>query len=127
MYLRADSSKCSGCRACLVACALATFGENNPKKASLAVIPHFPDPGTFEVKTCTQCGECAAVCPVDAIPQNERGAYYIDSELCIGCLVCVGACPEGVVLTHPDREAPFECTLCGECVPACGMDVLWIE
>jgi ferredoxin len=110
-----------------LACALATFGENNPKKASLAVIARFPDPGVFEVKTCTQCGECAEVCPADAIPQNELGAYYIDPERCTGCLLCVDACPEGVVFTTPGRDAPFECTLCGDCVAACGTNALWIE
>ena len=127
MHLRADSSKCSGCRACLVACALGTFGENNPKKASLAVIPHFPNPGVFEVRTCIQCGSCAEICPVDAIPKNQRGAYYIDPKLCIGCLACVTICPESVIFTHPDLEAPFECDLCGDCVDACGMNVLRIE
>jgi len=50
MRLYADNAKCSGCRACLVACSLHLFGENNPKKAALAIVPHFPAPGTFEVR-----------------------------------------------------------------------------
>lgn len=127
MHLRADGAKCSGCRACLLACSLHLFGENNPKKAALAIIPHFPTPGTFEVKTCTQCGDCAEVCPADAILQNEKGAYYIDTEKCTACLICVDECPEGVIFTHPDYAEPFECDLCGECVDFCGMNVLWIE
>ena len=45
MRLYADSAKCSGCRACLVACSLNIFQESNPKKASLNLIPHFPAPG----------------------------------------------------------------------------------
>ncbi len=127
VYLHADSSKCSGCKACLVACSLAKFGVNNPKKARLAIIPKFPEPGVFEVKTCTQCGVCAEVCPVGAIHQNEKGAYYIDPDECIACMACVEECPEGVIFTHPDYEAPFECDLCGECVEVCGPGVLWIE
>jgi len=117
MYLHADSSKCSGCRA-----------WNNPKKARLAIIPHFPDPGVFEVKTCTQCGQCAEVCPVDAILQNEKGAYYINWDDCIECGACIEECPEGVIFTHPDYgDKPFECDLCGECVEVCGTNALWIE
>jgi len=127
MYLRADSTKCSGCRACLLACSLYHFGENNPKKARLAIIPHFPNPGSFEVRTCTQCGECAEVCPVDCIPQNEKGAYYIDAQECIACMACVDACPEGVIFVHRDYEAPFQCDLCEECVSYCGPGALFIE
>ena len=124
MYLHANSDQCSGCRACLLACSLHLFGENNPKKAALAIIPHFPEPGTFEVRTCTQCGTCAEVCPVEAIHQNDKGAYYIDPEECTACMVCVEECPEGVIFTHPDHEAPFKCDLCGECIEVCGMEVL---
>jgi len=127
MHLRADSSKCSGCRACLVACSLWNFDENNPKKARLAIHPRFPDPGVFEVRTCTQCGTCAEVCPVDAIPVDKKGVYDIDPEKCIACMACVEACPEQVIFVHPDREAPFKCVRCGQCVAHCGMSVLWIE
>lgn len=124
MHLHADSTRCSGCRACQVACSLHLFGENNPKKSALAIIPHFPDPGTYEVKTCTQCGACADVCPAGAIRQNDQGAYYIDADNCTACLACVDACPEQVILTHADREAPFKCDACGECLAVCGMGAL---
>jgi len=127
MHLHADSTRCSGCRACQLACSLHLFGENNPKKAAISIIPHFPQPGTFEVKTCKQCGTCAEVCPVGAIHKNERGAYYIDSEECIACEACVEECPEGVIFLHADYETPFECDLCGDCVEVCGMKALWIE
>ena len=74
MRLYAESPKCSGCRACLVACSLNLFHENNPKKGAINILPHFPDPGVYEVKVCTQCGDCAEACPTGAIKQNERGA-----------------------------------------------------
>jgi|YelNatPaOPRAMG01_1025707.scaffolds.fasta_scaffold67037_2 ferredoxin len=126
MRLYADSSKCSGCKACLLACAFSHFRENNIRKAALAIVPHFPSPGKYEVRVCTQCGECAKVCPVDAIPQNDKGAYYIDPELCIACDACIDACPEHVIFKIPGRDQPFECDLCGECVNFCGMNVLSI-
>ena len=62
MRLYADSTKCSGCNACRVACSLNLFGAGNPKMAALIIEPHFPAPGVYEVKVCTQCGDCAAVC-----------------------------------------------------------------
>lgn len=40
---------------------------------------------------CTQCGACAAVCPVGAIdPENSR---TIDTEHCITCCACIKHCP----------------------------------
>lgn len=124
MHLHADSTRCSGCRACQLACSLHLFGENNPRKSALAIVPHFPDPGTFEVRTCTQCGSCEDVCPTGAIQQDEQGAYYIEPDECTACMACEEVCPEQVIFIHPDRDAPFKCDACGECLAVCGMDVL---
>ncbi len=119
--------KCSGCRACLVACSLNLFEENNPKKSAINLIPHFPDPGVFELKVCTQCGECAAVCPTGAIKINERGAYYVEYSECILCEECVPVCPEGVMFVKSNlAETAWKCDLCGDCVKVCGTDALWI-
>ncbi len=41
---------------------------------------------------CTGCGECASVCPVDAI-RMEDGLPVVDEDWCIGCGVCVAVCP----------------------------------
>ena len=126
MYLMADSAKCTGCRLCQLACSLHHFQENNPKKSCLSIAPHFPDPGVFVVGTCTQCGKCAEVCPVECILQNEKGVYYIDGDECTGCLQCVEECPEDVMFTHPDYEIPFKCTLAGECVYYCPYGALHV-
>jgi len=50
--------------------------------------------------SCTGCGECAAVCPVEAMtlvsandpvrPKKKRAK--VDEELCLGCAVCVRVC-----------------------------------
>ena len=125
MRLYADSARCSGCRACLVACSLNLFKENNPKKAALSIIPHFPAPGVYEVKVCTQCGECALVCPTETIKKNSQGAYYVDPTECTLCEACVPACPEGVMFVRTDlADAAWKCDLCGDCVAVCGTSVL---
>ncbi len=127
MRLFADHSKCSGCKACLVACSLNLFTENNPKKAALNIIPHFPDPGNYRVAVCTQCGECADACPTGAIHRNNRGAYYVDFTECNLCESCVPVCPEGVMYVRVAlADAAWKCDLCGDCVTVCGMDALWI-
>jgi Fe-S-cluster-containing hydrogenase component 2 len=127
MRLYADSAKCSGCRACLVACSLNLFNENNPKKSALNLIPHFPDPGVYEMKVCTQCGECASVCPVGAIHQDDKGVYYVAFDECTLCENCVPVCPEEVMFVRAELAgSAWKCNLCGDCVKVCGTDVLKI-
>lgn len=127
MRLYADSTKCCGCRACQVACSLNLFVESNPKKGALNILAHFPEPGTYEVKVCTQCGKCAAVCPEDAIRLDDRGAYYVDFATCTLCGLCEPECPDGVMFVRPAlAQAAWKCTLCGDCVKVCGTSVLSI-
>ena len=127
MRLYVDSSKCSGCNACRVACSLNLFGENNPKKAALVIEPHFPAPGVYTVRVCTQCGDCAAVCPTEAIRKNDKGAYYVVSEDCNLCEACVPECPEDVMFVNAKYSATaWKCDLCGDCVAVCGTSALWI-
>ena len=53
-------------------------------------------------QTCTGCGECAAVCPVEAMglvsandPQRPRKkTARVDESICIGCGVCVRVCKQ---------------------------------
>jgi len=124
MHLQADSSRCSGCRACLLACALQMFGVNNPKRAALAVIPHFPAPGHYEVRTCTQCGVCADICPTGVIRRDDRGVYTIARAGCTDCGLCARVCPEQVIFRYPEPPVPIKCDACGECVAFCGMGAL---
>jgi ferredoxin len=54
----------------------------------------------IDLETCTGCGECAAVCPVEAMtmvsandplhPRKKKAK--LDEDLCLGCAVCVRVC-----------------------------------
>ena len=121
--LKAIPERCSGCRTCLVACAMRNFQEVNPKKAALSVEGAFPSPGGYSIRLCDQCGACAEVCPSEAISPHN-GVYLIDAESCTGCGACVDECPNQVMFMHPDSEVPIKCTACGECVEICPRSAL---
>ena len=52
---------------------------------------------------CMGLGDCAAVCPADAIC-IENEIAHIDSRKCIGCSLCVAACPNKLISMMPDVE-----------------------
>lgn len=124
MKLKAYSDRCSGCRACLLACALANFSLNNPRYGAIGIVPHFPSPGTYEVKVCTRCGECESACPTGAIKRQPDGSYRVDAAECVGCGNCVAACPEGVIRLVAEKNVAFICVNCGECVKYCPREAL---
>ena len=49
---------------------------------------------------CIGCGDCAAVCPVDAICVRNSLAH-VNPELCIGCGKCVKTCPKHIISIIP--------------------------
>lgn len=50
--------------------------------------------------TCRDCSLCVTVCPQAAISRKEKQGsdyeYVVDSDRCIGCGFCAGACPCGI-------------------------------
>ncbi|MDD4003952.1 MAG: 4Fe-4S binding protein [Elusimicrobiaceae bacterium] len=47
---------------------------------------------------CTDCGKCAAVCPVLAIDRTKDGHFEI-SPFCVHCGKCAEICPAGAITT----------------------------
>lgn len=50
-------------------------------------------------KKCTECGACAALCPVGAIPKNSP--RQTDNTRCISCMRCITVCPQGARTLNP--------------------------
>jgi len=53
---------------------------------------------------CIGCGECAEICPVDAV-KMEDDTPVVDLDWCIGCGVCSKKCPADAINMYirPDR------------------------
>lgn len=62
--------------------------------------------------------------------QGPRKGVHIDEAWCIGCTLCIKACPVDAIvgankLMHTVIEA--ECTGCELCLPACPVDCILVE
>ena len=61
------------------------------------------------------------------------GTIAVDRDACTLCLACVGACPEGAILDHPQAAAPHlrfiesQCVQCGLCAATCPEDAIRLE
>ena len=132
-----DTTKCIGCRECVIACKTRYNLENAiPRRWSAedglsarnwTSIIERPD-STYVRKQCRHCLEpaCVSACPVNALQKNKDGAVVYDSSKCMGCRYCMLACPYGIPRYDWDRQVPYvrKCILCAEYIsdgkqPAC--------
>ena len=79
---------------------------------------------------CQQCDDpaCMNICPSKAIYLDEAtGAKVIDQDKCIGCKMCMIACPFGAISVDPLSKKVVKCDLCvgdPECVKFCPTDAI---
>ncbi len=141
-----DSSSCSGCKACQVACQ----DKNNLPLGVLWRRVYEVSGGqwtrTGEAWTstvfaynlsvaCNHCvhPKCAGVCPVDAYEVRPDGVVLIDPQKCIGCGYCAWACPYDAPQMDRSGGSMTKCNLCCDnldaglppaCVAACPLRCL---
>jgi ferredoxin len=47
----------------------------------------------IDKETCTGCGACVDVCPVEAISMSDDSKAVVDAGTCTDCGACVDECP----------------------------------
>jgi ferredoxin len=67
----------------------------------------------IELESCTGCGKCVSVCPVEGMTMvSANDAHHpnrklakVDENICLGCGVCVRSCPNGGISlrSRPER------------------------
>jgi Fe-S-cluster-containing dehydrogenase component len=133
-----DVSRCSGCKACAVACK----AENKTKPhwapgRSLNKLKAEPsidyrrviftavdrttntDPATqerrFVTTACYHCDNpaCVPACPKSALTKNaSNGVVTINSGICIGCRACQWVCPYNAPRYNSEARFMEKCTYC---------------
>ena len=124
--------RCSGCDSCVVACKLENglgLGDAYNRVHPVGPLGTFPNVEKYWVPfQCQQCANaaCVDVCPTGASFRSDvTGAVQIDQDACIGCQLCVNACPFGARTVNLSTGIAQKCTLCrhitenGDEVPAC--------
>jgi len=129
-----DQRRCIGCHSCTIACK----SENNvPLGYWRSWVKglqtgNFPDAGNLYLRRlCNHCdvAPCVQVCPVQAtVRREEDGVVVMYYGKCIGCGMCISACPYDARFFNPIRHTADKCDFCAAridqglkpaCVEAC--------
>lgn len=97
--------------------------------------------GEADINQCPPGGETVILALADLLgkdpkPLNEKHGehstktvVYIDENVCIGCTLCIQACPVDAILGAPKQMHTIiksECTGCNLCIPPCPVDCIHI-
>lgn len=138
-----DTSSCSGCKTCQVACQ----DKNDLEPGHLwrriyeveggdwireddiyTEIPH----SWYVSISCNHCSEpsCVEACPTGAMSISEEGIVYVNQDRCMGCGYCSWACPYDAPRMDKKKGLMSKCDFCIDrlkeglnpvCVDACPM------
>lgn len=113
-----DTNRCTCCHGCTIAC----LSENNVpdgnyrswvKKISKGRYPNTSF--HFLPRLCNHCEDapCLNLCPTGATYRTEEdGVVHVNREVCVGCHICIDACPYGARFFNPITRTADKCDFC---------------
>ncbi len=124
-----DTRKCVGCHACSVSCKAEYDVPLGVWRSWVKQVERGKIPDTqrqFLPRLCNHCEHpaCVEACPTKASYRREDGIVLIHENRCIGCRLCIAACPYDARFLHPEKKIANKCTFCAHrvdkgVVPSC--------
>lgn len=129
-----DMSRCIGCYSCTVACKNyhgIPAGEDGRIRILDTITGEYPEAERWIFPVmCMHCQypPCVSVCRYHACYTTDNGIVTVDHEKCVGCELCVFACPYDARVMRREKNVADSCDLCLErviagqspyCVQAC--------
>jgi len=128
-----DVNLCNGCLTCTLACSAAhslsqeivgAMSEKTPTRIKI-----LPVKGRAVPLMCRHCEQpaCVDACMTGAM-QKDPCTGIVSNEgndqTCVGCWMCIMACPYGAINQHPTEKVALKCDRCKDreipsCVESC--------
>ena len=135
-----DQRTCIGCHACTVACKT----EHEIPVGQFRTWVKYVDKGEYPNTTremavlrCNHCTDapCVKGCPTSALFIREDGIVDFDNSRCIGCKMCMQACPYDAIYIDENTHTAAKCNFCAHridaglepaCVQVCPTESIWM-
>ncbi|MCP3664813.1 MAG: 4Fe-4S dicluster domain-containing protein [Gammaproteobacteria bacterium] len=138
----AITERCVACKSCEIACSVehsvskTLFGAAYEEPRSRSRMTVQQAAGYSYPLNCNHCenASCMNACPTGAMSRDPNtNSVYVVTDKCIGCWMCVMACPFGAVTADHVSKTALKCDRCPErvedglepaCVDACPTNAL---
>lgn len=135
-----DQRTCIGCHACTVACKT----EHDIPVGQFRTWVKYVEKGEYPdttremgVMRCNHCTDapCVKGCPTQALFIREDGIVDFDNSRCIGCKMCMQACPYDAIYIDDETHTAAKCNFCAHridaglepaCVQVCPTESIWM-
>lgn len=135
-----NQDRCLGYQACEIACKQeynVEIGLRWRKVREVVINNPENNKYTFLSIACNHCEkpECLRVCPVGAYSKRKDGIVIHDQTKCIGCKLCMMACPYHSPQFNEAKGTVEKCEMCSKridagmkpaCIKACPVEALQV-
>jgi formate dehydrogenase iron-sulfur subunit len=125
MAILTDTTRCTGCEACVAACKQANaLGPDTPGRWMRAIddlsatrfTTVITRDGQSVRQQCRHCVDpaCVSACLVGAMQKTPEGPVIYDGDRCMGCRYCMVACPFEIPRYEWAAPVPYvrKCNMC---------------